>query len=190
MFKKIRVKIILGIIIFAIILITTMNIFNIEITKNSNLNQDTIANICNNIKIVTIGSIVIFLIGVFILVKVLSKYVIYPVDKLIKGGEKITNSNREDMIDMMTSELKDKLSEVSSQKNQIETILLHMTDGIIAFNRIGEIILLNPAAKQLLSIGPEDNTFDDIFQKFKLDINMEKIIYLENWTSTEQRIEV
>ena len=190
MFKKIRVKIILGIIIFAIILITTMNIFNIEIIKNSNLNQDTIANICNNIKIVTIGSIVIFLIGVFILVKVLSKYVIYPVDKLIKGGEKITNSNREDMIDMMTSELKDKLSEVSSQKNQIETILLHMTDGIIAFNRRGEIILLNPAAKQLLSIGPEDNTFDDIFQKFKLDINMEKIIYLENWTSTEQRIEV
>ena len=190
MFKKIRVKIILGIIIFAIILITTMNIFNIEIIKNSNLNQDTIANICNNIRIVTIGSIVIFLIGVFILVKVLSKYVIYPVDKLIKGGEKITNSNREDMIDMMTSELKDKLSEVSSQKNQIETILLHMTDGIIAFNRRGEIILLNPAAKQLLSIGPEDNTFDDIFQKFKLDINMEKIIYLENWTSTEQRIEV
>ncbi len=190
MFKKIRLKIILGIIIFAIILITTMNIFNIEIIKNSNLNQDTIANICNNIKIVTIGSIVIFLIGVFILVKVLSKYVIYPVDKLIKGGEKITNSNREDMIDMMTSELKDKLSEVSSQKNQIETILLHMTDGIIAFNRRGEIILLNPAAKQLLSIGPEDNTFDDIFQKFKLDINMEKIIYLENWTSTEQRIEV
>lgn len=190
MFKKIRVKIILGIIIFAIILITTMNIFNIEIIKNSNLSQDTIANICNNIRIVTIGSIVIFLIGVFILVKILSKYVIYPVDKLIKGGEKITNSNREDMIDMMTSELKDKLSEVSSQKNQIETILLHMTDGIIAFNRRGEIILLNPAAKQLLSIGPEDNTFDDIFQKFKLDINMEKIIYLENWTSTEQRIEV
>src|SRR5699024_5197417 len=107
MFKKIRVKIILGIIIFAIILITTMNIFNIEIIKKSNLKQDTIAIIYNYIKIVTIGSIVIFLIGVFILVKVLSKYIIYPVDKLIKGGEKITNSKREDMIDMMTSELKD-----------------------------------------------------------------------------------
>lgn len=90
----------------------------------------------------------------------------------------------------MTTELKEKLSEVSTQKNQIETILLHMTDGIIAFNMKGEIILINPAAKKFLSIRPEDNTFDDIFKKFKLDINMEKIIYLENWTSTEQRIQV
>ena len=90
----------------------------------------------------------------------------------------------------MTTELKDKLSEVSTQKNQIETILLHMTDGIIAFNRQGEIILINPAAKKLLSIGPEDNNFEDIFKKFNLNINMEKIIYLENWTSTEQRIPV
>ena len=58
----------------------------------------------------------------------------------------------EKRIDNMTVELKDKLSDVSTQKNQIETILLHMTDGIIAFNREGEIILINPAAKNLLSI--------------------------------------
>ena len=90
----------------------------------------------------------------------------------------------------MTVELKEKLSEVSTQKNQIETILLHMTDGIIAFNMEGEIILINPAAKKFLSIRPEDITFEDIFKKFNLGINMEKIIYLENWTSTEQRIQV
>ena len=48
--------------------------------------------------------------------KVLSKYVIYPKNKFIKSDEK--------------TELKDKLSEVSTKKNQIETILLHMTDGI------------------------------------------------------------
>ena len=65
-----------------------------------------------------------------------------------------------------------------------------MTDGIIAFNRQGEIILINPAAKKFLSIRPEDETFDDIFKKFDVNINMEKIIYLENWTSTEQRIKV
>ena len=90
----------------------------------------------------------------------------------------------------MTTELKEKLSEVSTQKNQIETILLHMTDGIIAFNRQGEVILINPAAKKFLSIRPEDENFDDIFKKYDVNINMEKIIYLENWTSTEQRIQV
>jgi len=69
-------------------------------------------------------------------------------------------------------------------------IFLHMTDGIIAFDIEGKIILINPAAKKLLSISPEDGSFEKVFGKFNLDINMEKIIYLENWTSTEERIEV
>ncbi len=43
-----------------------------------------------------------------------------------------------------------------------------MTDGIIAFNMSGEIILINPAAKEIfLSISPEDNTFNDIFKNSK-----------------------
>ena len=79
---------------------------------------------------------------------------------------------------------------MSTKKNQIETILRHMTDGIVAFNMDNEIILINPEAKRLLNIRPEDATFEDIFSKFNLDINMEKIIYLENWTSTEQRVQV
>ena len=58
--------------------------------------------------------------------------------------------NIENVLGVMTTELKEKLSEVSTQKNQIETILLHMTDGIIAFNMEGEIILINPAAKKIL----------------------------------------
>ena len=47
----------------------------------------------------------------------------------------------EKRIDSMTVELRDKLKDVSTKKNQIETILLHMTDGIIAFDREGQIIL-------------------------------------------------
>jgi len=90
---------------------------------------------------------------------------------------------------------KRKLIEAAKQKKTEELdinnrIFLHMTDGIIAFDMEGKIILINPAAKKLLSISPEDSGFEDVFGKFNLDINMEKIIYLENWTSTEQRIEV
>ena len=72
--------------------------------------------------------------------------------------------------------IKEKESEVATQKNQFETILLHMTDGIIAFNREGEIILINPVAKKLLSVRPEDVTFNDIFKKFNLNINMEIVM--------------
>ena len=190
MFKKTRLKIIISIIIITILLISVLGITCIQIIKNNNLQEEITANISKNIIFATIAILVISILLILIIGKIISKYVIiYPVDKLMKSGDK-TAVGKENVIDAMTSELKEKLSEVSTQKNQIETILLHMTDGIIAFNREGEIILINPAAKQLLSIRPEDNTFDDIFSKFNLNINMEKIIYLENWTSTEQRLEV
>ena len=51
----------------------------------------------------------------------------------------------------MTEGLKKNLNEVTRQKNQIETILLHMTDGIIAFDIDGNIIHINPAASRLLT---------------------------------------
>ena len=54
----------------------------------------------------------------------------------------------------------------------------------------GRIILINPAATRLLRLMPEDETFQKIFSKLNVDINMEKIIYLDNWTSQEQRINV
>lgn len=111
-------------------------------------------------------------------------------DDAKKISKKENIENADEIFGLMTTELKDQLNEVSTKKNQIETILRHMTDGIVAFNMHGEIILINPEAKKLLSIRPEDTTFEDIFNKFKLDINMEKIIYLENWTSSEQRVEV
>ena len=217
MIKNIQFKIILIFFLVGIILrgglgcfyMYSLNIINDEINNGTLENLGEISNIISNIRnntfVALIISTVIFLIiGVLIFI-FLSKFVIYPINKLIKSAEKITEEdgtkrvkskkktdmdNLEDVLGIMTTELKEKLSEVSTQKNQIETILLHMTDGIIAFNRQGEIILINPAAKKFLSIRPEDETFDDIFKKFDVNINMEKIIYLENWTSTEQRIKV
>ena len=194
MLKNTQSKIISIICITQIILITLVGVASYKATNKASV-----------LIFIAVGILATIIIEMYIY-KYISKYVMYPVNKLIESAEEIkgeekgnkkekkntkkTNENLENVIDAMTIELKDKLSEVSTQKNQIETILLHMTDGIIAFNRAGEIILINPAAKKLLSIGPEDNTFEDIFAKFKLDINMEKIIYLENWTSTEQRIQV
>ena len=189
----------------------SLNLLNNAIENGSLENLGEITNILSNIKENTflaliISTIVFLVIGILIFV-FLSKFVIYPINKLIKSAEKIAEEdketlkktkskkktdmdNLENVLGLMTTELKEKLSEVSTQKNQIETILLHMTDGIIAFNRQGEVILINPAGKKFLSIRPEDETFDDIFKKFDVNINMEKIIYLENWTSTEQRIKV
>ena len=219
MFKNIQFTIILIFFLIGIIIIGGFGIFFIDslnaITEQVESNQisqmgqilEEINQLKLNTKVILVVSSATFILVGILIAMFLSKFVIYPINKLIKSAEKITDEdtknkkgtrskkrsemgNLENAFGIMTTELKEKLSEVSTQKNQIETILLHMTDGIIAFNRKGEIILINPAAKKFLSIGPEDNTFDDIFKKFNLNINMEKIIYLENWTSTEQRIQV
>ena len=139
-----------------------------------------------------------------------SKTVVNPLKRLIKSAERISDGNDVEQevkyiegkkskteidelfkaFNIMTSGLKENLNEVTRQKKQIETILLHMTDGIIAFNIDGSIIHINPAASRLLRITESENTFDKIFKKLKVDINMEKIIYLENWTSTEVKVNI
>ena len=86
--------------------------------------------------------------------------------------------------------LKSKDEEKSTEQIEMGKIVSHTTEGIVVFNRDGKIALINPAAKRLLKISPEDNTFEDVFHKFDKNINMEKIIYLDNWTSTTQRVNV
>jgi len=143
---------------------------NIESEKYSSLNQvkeecrDTREIIKKELGIGMIASALsTLLVAVY-----LSHMVIYPLKKMIESKEK-----------------KEK-----AEETEIKTRLLHMTEGIIAFDINGKIDLINPAAKMLLKISPEDFTFEDIFNKFKLDINMEKLIYLEDLTSMEQVIEV
>ena len=186
MYKNVKSRIILISVIVGLLLIGSLGfLYLTSINKIQNiLNEENniqaiiqkTQNIYSNSEI-SIAIIIFTFMAISVLIALyLYRFVVYPKNKFIKGDER--------------AELKDKLNEVSSRKNQIETILLHMTDGIIAFNMKGDIILINPAAKKFLSISPEDNTFEDIFSKFKLDINMEKVIYLETWTSTEQRIQV
>ncbi len=220
MLKHIQIKIVLIFFIVGMLIIIGMGGFTIcslnelnNIASTSTIeNNEQVINYINEtseiIKVIFVTSTLIFIVVAIFISKLLSKVVIYPINRLIRSTEKIAvsedidlnkleNSKDENEVNslvntfgVMTDELKNKLSEVSKQKNQIETILLHMTDGVIAFNMEGEIILINPAARKLLSISPDYNNFDDIFKRFNVDINIEKIIYLENWTSSEQRVNV
>ena len=167
--KKISLKLILTIFITElIILVGTFGIikYNLDrIEKQIDTNQITINDVQLAVKtvdkdliyVVAICSVIIIFVMIM-LSKYLSKMVIYPKKKMIEHTSK------------------------TSEDTEIRTILHHMTDGIIAFNIDGKIAIINPAAKKLLDIAPEDYTFEDIFNKFKLNINMEKIIYLENLT--------
>ena len=214
MIKSIQIKIVLIFLILGLIIIATMgyiNYMNLQVVARETIGSNEqsaviVQNMQEKIMIITVSTMLLFtliciLVGIFISQKIIS-----PISRLIDNAKKITSGEEietkelevvkgknevDDLVNafyMMTKELKENLNEVSRQKNQIETILLHMTDGIIAFNMNGRIILINPAATRFLRLIPEDDNFEKIFEKLNVKVNLEKIIYLENWTSTEERV--
>ena len=209
MIKNIQLKIVLIFFILGMFIIIGLGLFftnsleAINTVLNTAQITDVIVEEINNIKTVSMISLVLLgaisiIVGIF-----LSKTVVKPIDKLIKNAEKLTSKeknahvknkneidNLADTFEKMTTKLQTNLSEISTQKKQMETILLHMSDGIIAFNMEGKVILINPAATRALSIMEEDTDFETIFKNVNIEINMEKIIYLEDWTSSEQKVKV
>ena len=205
MLKSVQIKIILIIMILAIIMILCYGTFSIQTMKKMNLPETTVKENIIVILIIAVSFIVISAVIIWFTSKIITR----PIYKLIQSAEKMTEnedgkgsiqfekSKRNTEIDnlmnafeSMTIGLKENLNEVTRQKKQIETILQHMSDGIIAFNLEGKIMHINPAAKKLLEISEKQKNFTDIFSKIDEDINLEKIIYLENWTTSEKRIDV
>lgn len=155
---------------------------------------------------ILVFSCIVFIIGIFV-----SKVIIKPINKIFNDAQKIANGESVELIEintskkgkkrkkkteidsitqiigLMTGKMKQRLNEVNRQKREIEAILLHMNDGILAFDEKGNILHINPAAKKLLNINSE-KTFDDIFNKFNINIKMETIMYIDNWA--EQKINI
>lgn len=213
MLKNIQIKIILmfmlvGIVIIGILGYCSMQqLNNVYVNTNDFQLQELVKQELNTTKELVIYSS-LFFIGIAIIIGLFAtRFIMRPILSLIKNAEKVVAGedidikflsdgkskneidNLVEAFSIMNAELKEKLNETARQKRQIETILLHMTDGIIAFNIDGQILHINHAAKILLNIN-EEKTFDEIFAELNLEINMEKIIYLENWTSYDQRLTV
>ena len=102
-----------------------------------------------------------------------------------KAGYEITKLV--DTFNLMMNQIQNNMDEIYSEKSKLETILMHLTDGVLAFNISGKLIHANLAAKKMLEFENE-RSFDDIFGKFELDTNLEKVIYLDEWASTDQLI--
>ena len=63
----------------------------------------------------------------------------------------------------MAQALHDTLDEVKGERNKLNTLFLHMTDGVAAFDREGHILHMNPAAEKMLGIPfREDLTQKDV----------------------------
>lgn len=217
MLKNVQLKVILILCIIGIILIGGIGIFYIfnlselsmqMVSNDIEQYNQIISNQIQNVKFVTIIFIILYGVISILVAIFISKAILNPISRLIKNAPMMplgdincddknnTRKKKNDVDELtgafeaITGELKENLNEVTRQKKQIETILLHMTDGIIAFNMEGKITHINPAAIELLKLYDKDNSFEKIFGKLNININLEKIVYLEDWTSSEQRVNI
>ena len=96
----------------------------------------------------------------------LSKTMITPIERLTEGAErvaegdfshKITVASRDEIgvltgtFNAMARQLKETLQEVERERNKLDTLFIHMTDGVVAFSREGAVIHANPAAREMLA---------------------------------------
>ena len=216
MLKSIQIKIVMAFMILGIIIISALGFTFIQKLEYLNESIDTLSitdvqNLIleqeNQTKTIIYEYLIAFSVLIIILGIIIFKLIISPISNLIKSTEMATRGEhfetkyltsgkaKNDIDDLirafkiMNNELNENLNEATRQKKQMETILLHMTDGIIAFDIEGKIIHVNPAARTFLNI-KDEKTFEEIFDKFNVDMNIEKIIYLENWTSSEKKINI
>lgn len=162
----------------------------------------------NQAKILILGTILVFSCIVIVVGIFISEAIVKPLNKMIINAQKLTNGESVELIELnpkrkrkkkteldsiiniisiMNVEMNQKLNEVNRQKREIEAILLHMNDGIVAFDEKGNIMHINPAAKALLKIDKESN-FEEIFSRFNANIKMDAILYLDN--TAEEKIAI
>ena len=160
-------------------------------------------NVMSSIFTIMIQALLIGLALSVLLSILLSKTIILPIQSLTNKASRLSEGDFDEIIEArsddeigqltntfnrMALELKETLHEIRSEKEKSETILLYMTDGVIAFTNHGEVIHINPAAKELLKIDDMDTiTFDSLFGS-RTDITVEKLLFLPHFKITEQNI--
>ncbi len=170
--------------------------------SNSVIDTDNIFSVNNII------CLVVFLIIAYIISVIISSKIVSPLKKIEKGMRQVSEGrlpekNRlkdekefeeyKSLINTyssMVNVIKKNTFDLNSQQSKTEIILEHMADGVLAFSTSKQVVHMNKAAMRLLNITENDDNFDKICEKLKLDIDVEKIMYLPNYQSVEMKTEL
>ena len=145
-------------------------------------NQVTMRDLNGELFTLILEALIFGLIISVLLSFLLSKTMITPIERLTAGAErvakgdfshKIVVASRDEIgvltgtFNNMARQLQDTLREVGNERNKLGTLFLHMTDGVVAFDRDGKIVQSNPAAERLLgrtlAADSEESSYDRLF---------------------------
>ena len=142
-------------------------------------NKATVNSLISQIFGLILESLVFGLVISILLSFLLSKTMITPIQRLTEGAMRVAEGDFSRRIEVtsrdeigvltdtfndMARQLRDTLRQVENERNKLDTLFLHMTDGVVAFDRDGQVIHSNPAAEGMLGrpIGP-DTTYKELF---------------------------
>ena len=114
---------------------------------------------------ITSIALIIYAIGGVIITIITQKKIIDPMSRMLKSGTIITEDNiKEINLDNSTNtiDFREEIRRLNEQKIQTDTILEHMTDGVISFDLDGNVTYINHTAIQMLDLKESDNTFNKI----------------------------
>ena len=119
------------------------------------------------------------LLAAILLSFLLSKTITTPIERITEGAKSIAEGNFDQDLGVQSSDeigeltrsfnymarrLKSTVGEVQGERDKLNTLFLHMSDGVAAFTTDGRLIHMNPAAESLLGVRMEDDLgFDEMF---------------------------
>lgn len=143
-------------------------------------NRETMQNLNNELFFIIIEALIFGLAIAAMLSFLLSKTMTTPIERLTDAAENVAKGNfshkirvaSRDEIGVLTgtfnhmaSVLRETLNTVENERNKLNTLFLHMTDGVVAFSRGGQIIHKNPAAVKMLGMElDETTTYSALFE--------------------------
>ena len=142
-------------------------------------NKETVSGLNAQLVMIILQALVIGLLISVLLSFLLSKAMVDPIERLTAGAEKVASGDFDselpvestDEIGILTGTfnemagvLQSTLEAMENERNKLDTLFLHMTDGVVAFDHDGHLIHCNPAAKSMLHRSVDENcTYDDLF---------------------------
>ena len=142
-------------------------------------NKDTVNGLNSQLFTIIMQALVIGLLISALLSFLLSKTMVGPIEKLTARAEKVAAGNFDGELPVestdeigiltgtfneMSSMLQATLAAVENERNKLDTLFLHMTDGVVAFDHEGSLIHCNPAANTMLQRTVEPTcTYNELF---------------------------
>ncbi len=142
-------------------------------------NKATVSELTNQMLILILEALGFGLLISILLSFLLSKTITTPIQRLTEGAMRVAKGDFSNQIDVdsrdeigvltdtfndMAGQLRDTLGQVENERNKLDTLFLHMTDGVVAFSRKGKLIHTNPAASRMLGRRiDEETTYEELF---------------------------